>query len=321
MAAPPAAPRPNPSPVSRLQQPGPWDQDIVVYRVPEQGRATALATFERAGVATIARLRDGRLVVAHQHFPAHQPDDFDKVAVRFSSDDGKSWTAPVVIRLRGLPEGMRFPFDPTLVPLADGRVRLYFTSLRGRRFEEATPAIYSAVSSDAVEYTVEPGMRFGIDDRPVIDCAVVLHHGVFHLYSPDNGRGFPPGGRRNDSQSPADRPREGVAYHATSVDGLKFERADDVQIEGRRRWLGNAQSDGNTITFFGTGEGGIWTATSTDGFRWTLGRTWGGFAAADPGAIALEDRTLLVVGTSPPRPGTNSERRGRPPPPPRRAQP
>ena len=49
----------------------------------------------------------------------------------------------------------------------------------------------------------------------------------------------------------------------------------DVEIEGRRRWLGNAQSDGNTITFFGTGEGfstgmgnrprgGLWMATSTE---------------------------------------------------------
>ena len=105
-----------------------------------------LAVFPRAGVPTLARMKDGRLIAAHQHFPEDNDADFDKVAVHFSSDEGKSWTAAEVINLTGLPEGMRFPFDPTLVPLPDGRIRLYFTSLKGRRFEENRPAIFSAVS-------------------------------------------------------------------------------------------------------------------------------------------------------------------------------
>jgi hypothetical protein len=212
---------------------GPWDNDVLVYRVGQEGRVAQLATFERAGVPTVARLGHGRLIAAHQHFPADNEADFDKVAVRFSSDEGSRWTPPQVIQLVGLPQGMRFPFDPTLVPLPDGRVRLYFTSLKGRRFEESVPAIYSAVSSNGVNYTFEPGVRFGIAGRLVIDCAVVLYQGVFHLYAPDNGAGRPPG-------QPAARPREGIGYHATSRDGLNFTRADDLEIEGRRRWLGNA---------------------------------------------------------------------------------
>jgi hypothetical protein len=300
-------PRPNgpggpPTAAERAARGGPWDQDIVVYRVPQSGRPELLTKFERAGVATAARLGDGRLAIAHQHFPASNEADFDKVAVHFSRDEGASWSAAEVIRLRGLSEGMRFPFDPTLVPLADGRVRLYFTSVQRGRGDNV-PAIYSAISSDAVEFTVEPGMRFGINGRAVIDCAVALHRGEFHLFAPDNGVGHPADPGR-DQRPISEQAREGIGYHAVSKDGLKFERVADVQINGRRRWLGDAKSDGEKITFYGTGEGGVWTATSSDGKEWTLGRPISDAPAADPGTAGLKDGALLLAGTGPPRPGT-----------------
>lgn len=298
-------------------QPGPWDQDVLVYRVSVDGAATKVATFERAGVPTVARLKDGRLIAAHQHFPENSDADFDKVAVHFSSDDGATWTAPEVIRLDGLPEGMRFPFDPTLVPLPDGRVRLYFTSTKGRTFEEGMPAIYSAVSDDGVRYTFEAGMRFGVEGRIVIDCAAVLHAGTFHLFSPDNGTQMRPGGPPGGG-APEDRPKEGTGYHAVSKDGLSFTRVDDVTIAAGRSWLGNAQSDGKRITFFGTGggapepgrppKGGMWTATSEDGKTWTL-TVAPAVGGADPGAVATKDGGLIVLVTGAPRPGTPSAKR------------
>lgn len=295
MAAAPGPGRPDTS------RPGPWDNDLLVYRVAPGGEVTKVATFQRGGVATVARLKDGRLVAAHQHFPENDPENFDKVAARFSSDDGKTWSGSEVIRLNGLPEGMRFPFDPTLVPLPDGRVRLYFTSLRGRRFEEDRPAIYSAISSNGIDYVVEPGKRFGIDGRPVIDCAVALHKGVFHLFAPDNGtdpRGAPPGG----------------AYHAVSKDGLIFVRTNDLRMDGRKRWLGNAQSDGKQITFLGTSDdarSSLWMATSNDGYDWKLIES-PILKGADPGAVRARDGSLIVIATGPPRPGTPSANR-RPP--------
>ena len=127
---------------------------------------------------------------------------------------------------------MRFPFDPTIVTLSDGRARMYFTSLRGRQFDEDLPRIHSAISNDGIEYTYEPGVRFSIEGRSVIDCAVVLHQGVFHLYSPDNGKQPEPGQRPNNG--PQMQPTDGIGYHATSSDGLYFTRSDDVKIEGRR---------------------------------------------------------------------------------------
>ena len=295
-------------------QPGPWDNDVFVFRVGKDGESEKLAAFERAGVPTVARLNDGRLIAAHQHFPNDNDADFDKVAVRFSSDEGRSWTAPQVIRVEGLPEGMRFPFDPTLVPLPDGRVRLYFTGNMGRSFQRSTPAIHSAISTDGVNFAYEPGVRFAVEGRMVIDCAVVLHNGRFHLYAPDNGVQMQ-SGRPPQNQAASDRPREGVGYHATSKDGLSFTRVADVQIEGRRRWLGNAQSDDKVITFLGTGDpgergipgdgrprGGVWMAISSDGQAWRLVPA-PPVPVADPGAVALRDGGWIVVGTGPPRRG------------------
>ncbi|MEW6304534.1 MAG: exo-alpha-sialidase [Verrucomicrobiota bacterium] len=295
--------------------PGPWDRDVIVHRASASGTVTKLGTFERAGVPTIARLKDGRLIAAHQHFPANDAGSFDKVAVRFSADEGKTWSGPHVIQLSGLPEGMRFPFDPTLVPLPDGRVRLYFTGNLGRTFGPSMPAIHSAVSTNGVDYSYEPGARFAVQGRPVIDCAAVLHQGVFHLFAPDNGTQLDPG-------QPGARPREGVGYHATSEDGLNFTRADDVQITGRRRWLGNAQSDGKAITFFGTGDpatapgnlprGSLWMATSADGQSWQLVNSPTVFGG-DPGAVRDRDGGLIIVITGEARAGTPSSRQNRPP--------
>lgn len=284
---------------------GPWNNDVMVYRVAASGAAERRATFERAGVPTLTRLTNGRLLAAHQHFPENNPTDFDKVAVRFSPDEGKTWSDPQVIRVAGLPDGMRFPFDPTLVSLPDGRVRLYFTGNYGRTFQDSVPAIHSAISTNGMDYTYEPGVRFGVAERDVIDCAVVLHHGVFHLYAPIQGARLQPG-KRPDS---ARRPPEGRGYHATSTNGLDFTRVADVQVEGRRRWLGNAQSDGALITFFGSEDfapgqpgqprSGVWSATSADGVTWEQARSLP-VPGADPGAVKLRDGSWLLLVTGPP---------------------
>lgn len=282
-----------------MKRPGPWDSDVVVYRVETGREPTKVATFERAGVPTVARLKDGRLVAAHQHFPADDEKNFDKVAVRFSDDEGKSWSKPAVVELKGLPEGMRFPFDPTLVPLPDGKIRLYFTS-NMQRERDSIPAIHSAISNDGVKFEFEPGVRFAVEGRAAIDSAVVLHSGVFHMYVPDNGRGTP-------GRDAGDKSREGIGYHATSSDGLKFERLDDVTISDRRRWLGNAVSDGDSIHFFGTGQG-LWVGESKNGKDWKV-ISFPKIRGGDPGAVKLKDGSWLIVITGTPRPGTPSAER------------
>ncbi len=288
-----------------LTQPGPWDNDVVVYRLARDGQMERLAIFDRAGVPTVARLTDGRLIAAFQHFPHDDNRHFDRVAVRFSSDEGRTWSKADPIFVDGIEPGLARPFDPTLVPLPDGRVRLYFTSNRSPDFRRSTPAIYSAISINGIHYLFEPGVRFAVDGRLVIDCAVALHHGVFHLIVPDNGTAtdMMMGRQRHDP------PRGGTGYHAVSRDGLLFERWADVIHPSGDRWLGNMQSDGGRLVFFGTG-GGLWPVTSLDGASWELDANPVRVPGADPGAVRLRDGSWLLVVTGPPRPGTPSARRG-----------
>src|SRR6185503_4190026 len=98
--------------------------------------------FDRGGVASLCRDAKGRVVAAYQWFPQMNPAGFDKIAMRTSSDEGKTWSAPKVVTVAGLPDGAARPCDPTLVLLQDGRMRLYFTS----HPSGAKAATYSAVS-------------------------------------------------------------------------------------------------------------------------------------------------------------------------------
>lgn len=274
---------------------GPWNSDIAVYSVSVVGHAERLAIFPRAGVSTLARLWDGRLIAAFQHFPEHDPDHFDRVAVAFSSDEGQSWTQPQPIRVRGMESGLMRPFDPTLVPLPDGRIRIYFTSNRGQDFRTSRPEIYSAISQDGVEYTFEPGVRFGIEGRPVIDCAVALHDGMFHLYAPDNGSTEEFVAQERDRRPPAAQ-RSG--YHAISRDGLTFTRVDDVSLTRSGNWLGAALSQEQTLLFFGTGgPGGLWIGESRDGTTWASGGLLR-VPGADPGVVPGKNGGWIVTVTS-----------------------
>ena len=288
-------------------RPGPWDNDVLVYSIDREGRMDKLAVFERAGVPTLARMRDGRLIAAFQYFPQDGGPLFDKVAVSFSSDEGRNWSIPEPAEVDGMDAGMQRPFDPTLVPLPDGRIRLYFTShLRPRNDPKpVSPGIFSGVSNDGVHYQFEPGARFELGGRIVIDCAVALHDGKFHLIVPDNGTADKfMGAPQGPDALPA-----GTGYHAVSLDGLRFERLGDITMPMEGRWLGNMQSDGGRLAFFGTGPG-PWPVVSTDGNAWAIDSKPCRLPGADPGAVRLRGGTWLVLVTGPPRPGTPSAARG-----------
>jgi len=303
-----APPRPDPS------RPGPWDHDVHLFWFQEGRTGEQCATFERAGVATLARMKDDRLIAAFQSFPADDPKNFDRVAVRFSGDEGRTWTPPQPIVMADLEADLMRPFDPTLVVLPDGRVRLYFTSNRTRDLRRSMPAIYSAISDDGVNYRFEPGVRFAVEGRMVIDCAVTLHGGSFHLIVPDNGAAGEPG------RGAAPRSAAGRGYYAVSQDGLTFTRQQDlVMPRAENRWLGNLVSDQNRLYFFGTGPG-PWPLVSVNGRQWSSEPKAFRIQGADPAAVKLKDGSWLIAATSSPRPGTPSARAAgnRPPAPPPR---
>jgi len=263
------------APGQEPQRYGPWDRDLAILESSDGLRFGEARPFvERAGVPTLACDAAGRLVAAFQWFPLDRAAAFDRVAISFS-EDGKTWTAPESAVFEGLsPTAFERPYDPTLVPLADGRIRMYFTSrdLAGG----GEQAIYSAVTSDGKAFTFEPGQRFGVAGERVIDCAAVRRGKTFHLFAPVQGQ-------------------DGRGYHAISEDGLAFRRIDDVTVPGRRSWLGCAVDTGDGLRFYGSGMG-TWSAFSQDGTAWTVDE--GARAkGADPGVAAARDGRILIVVT------------------------
>src|SRR4051812_24335914 len=108
---------------------GPWHRDLHVQESADGLRFGQSRVFvERAGVPSLCRDRQGRLLAVFQWFPFDRREAFDKVAVLTSTDDGGTWDKPQPNAVRNLPAGYERPYDPTIVLLDDGRLRLYFTS-------------------------------------------------------------------------------------------------------------------------------------------------------------------------------------------------
>ena len=256
---------------------GPWNRDLYVSESADGLSFGKERLFvERGGVPTLVRDARGRLVAAFQWFPFDQRESFDRVAVMVSEDDGKSWSRPRTIQVEGLPSDFMRPFDPTLVLQEAGRLRLYFTS---HSRERRAPAIYSAVSADGARYTFEPGMRFGVEGKPVIDCAVGRLGKQWHFFAPVQGE-------------------RGQGYHAISDDGRSFRRLENVSIDGDRQWLGCAVTTEKGLRFLGSGRGGVWSAISGDGAKWTLEDRSRG-RHLDPGVARTTDGRWLLIGTGP----------------------
>ena len=269
-------------------RPGPWDNALGLFASDDGVRFERRGTLvERGGVATVVADKSGRLAAAFQWFPLHRPEAFDRVAVAFSEDDGRTWSPPEPIAVEGLPAGYRRPFDPTLTVLRDGRYRLYFTSHAGEaadapRDSQAMPGIFSATSTDAVHYHFDGGARFAVAGERVIDCAVAWLGEECHLFAPVQGK-------------------PGVAYHAVARDGLEFRRLPDLELDVEGSWLGCALAVDGGLRFFGTGAGG-WSATSADGRTWRLDGERGAGQAprhsgADPGVARTRDGRYVMVAT------------------------
>ncbi|OFW04378.1 MAG: hypothetical protein A3I61_11150 [Acidobacteria bacterium RIFCSPLOWO2_02_FULL_68_18] len=130
---------------------------------------------------------------------------------------------------------------PTVIGLADGRYRMYFSDLPRPGDPPGGHRIKSAVSADQLTWTVEPGIRIG-------PGAPALTESAEHPFALGNADGsmtlyygkFTGGG----GTSP-----EGL-YHSTSIDGLTFEQETyDV-------FFGNDPdalrlSDGTLVVYYG----------------------------------------------------------------------
>lgn len=262
-----------------ITESGPWRNGL---RLATSSSPTAFSGFAtwvpQAGVASLAALPGGRVIGVFQWFPFDDLDAFDRVAVVFSSDSGRTWSAPRRIVVQGFPDTLQRPFDPTITVTADGRLRLYYTSSRtdGGKIS-GTNGFYSAISSDGVTYTFEPGARF-MTTRNTVDCAAVRWNNQWHLVAPIGA------------------PDEG-GYHAISTDGLTFTRLPDIATRGTTfNVLGNLTIVNGAMRFYGSSPQGVWYADYAASTGWNAPMTLNGVMGGDPAIVeAAPGRWLMVV--------------------------
>ncbi len=233
---------------------------------------------ERAGVPSIIQDASGRLIAAFQWFPENDDAAFDKIAVKISEDEGQTWTEPQIISISGLPTNYQRPFDPTLVLTDDDRIRLYFTSnTTGTKMLEGVE-IYSAISTDGVNYVFEEGARTAYAEENAYDSAVGLLDGTWYLLTPG---------------------KPGEYFFQTSTDGLNFSEMETFTSGDQRNWTGNMVVIDGVLRFYGSGPS-LWFAEYRDN-AWTEPTTLLSPIGGDPGIAQLDSGKFLLLTVSQPR--------------------
>lgn len=267
-----------------LAQPngGPWQSGLrIAWSIDGRSFGQWISFQDSSGVPSAVRWKGDTMVCTFQWFrePRTAPT-WDRVAVKFSYDAGRTWTDPTPIIIKDFPVAYQRPFDPTLVEV-NGQLRMYFSSSDGMPMGGLTSVVntYSAISSDGITYTFEPGARYDIADRPLIDPAVIRFRGLWHYCAPKGA------------------PQEG-AHHAVSNDGLLFTPVPPYPSDSQHNWTGNYMlADDTTMRFYGSGPR-LWYAESTNGAQWTAYKDIG-ITGGDPSVVRVSDTEWFIIYVGP----------------------
>ena len=182
-----------------------WSNDGITFGAP-------IVFQDSSGVPSVIRWKGDTLICAFQWFRMPNPSPtWDRVAVKFSYNNGITWTQPTPIVVNGLPPNYQRPFDPTLVVFNNDSIRIYFSSSDGFPIGglDSTVNTYSAVSSDGINYSFEPNARVDELNNRAIDPAVIYFNNSYHYLAPIGS------------------PQQG-AYHYVSPNGLNFMKVPDI---------------------------------------------------------------------------------------------
>lgn len=141
-----------------------------------------------------------------------------------TSTDHVVWRQEPGLRITAAQAGMRATTTGSLVSLADGRFRLFFSELRSTPADSAT-RMRSATSSDQLTWTMDPGVRIGpgalrLDENATDPFAYGNADGsvtAWYLAQPAPGSNF--------------QGQTGI-YSATATDGLTFATSSRTTLPG-----------------------------------------------------------------------------------------
>lgn len=233
---------------------------------------------DSAGVPCLIRWKGDTLAAVFQWFRQPQGSaTWDRVAIKFSYDNGWNWTAPVPLAFQNMPASFQRPFDPALTVIGHDSLRVYFSTSNGMPTGglDSTIDTYSAVSADGIHFFFENGPRVNESNNRVIDPSVILFNNAWHYLAPVGA------------------PQQG-AYHYISPDGFNFTKVPLIPSDNTHNWTGNyMRESAGELRFYGSGPT-IWYNSSPNG------GTWNGFvhtniAGGDPSVLKLGDGRYLMV--------------------------
>ncbi len=248
-----------------------WSADGITFGTPSVFQ-------DSSGVPSVVRWKGDTLVCAFQWFRVPVSSvSWDKVAVKFSYDNGMTWTDPEPIIVNGLPVNYQRPFDPTLLALNNDSIRIYFSSSDGLPGIglDSTVNTYSASSTDGIHFTFETDARVDELSNRVIDPAVIRFKNGYHYISPIGS------------------PQQG-AYHYISPDGLNFMKVPDIPSDNNHNWTGNyMMKDTGELRFYGCGQA-IWYKATANGGIWN-GYVHTNIQGGDPSVVRTGLNSYLMV--------------------------
>jgi hypothetical protein len=258
----------------------PWERPLKIAWSSDGSTFNTTSIFQdSSGVPSAVRWKGDTLACVFQWF--RQPVNsatWDKVAIKFSYDAGRSWTHPTPIKINGFPAAYQRPFDPTLAVINKDSLRIYFSSSNGLPMGGLDNSVntYSAISSNGLTYTFEPNARFDDAGKAVIDPAIIYFGGVWHY------------------TAPAGAPQEG-AFHGSGKDGLNFTVHPKYISDNTHNWTGNFMVNSATeLRFYGSGPQ-IWYNSSVDGFAWQGYINTNIKGGGDPSVVKLSNQNYLII--------------------------
>lgn len=210
------------------------------------------------------------LLVYFANFSNFGQPRLEALGLIVSRDNGKTWSNRTAINLdKGV------AVDPSIVQLDDGRLRLYFfgpeTIAGDPALAPGPHKVYSAISSDGINFTVETGVRF--QDNNLTDPEVIRYGNQWFMYY-----------------------SVGIATKlAVSDDGLSF--TAHTIIGGDIGGVPGAVVFHSSVRLFACGKGLV-TATASDGINFAKEQddifAGKGFAC-DPSVIKMDNGEYSMV--------------------------